>query len=47
VHAPTEDKSDGTKDWFYKKLEHVWSIPKYHMKILLRDWFYKKLKHVF
>jgi hypothetical protein len=23
AHAPTEDKTDGTKDSFYVKLEHV------------------------
>jgi hypothetical protein len=38
VHAPTEDKSDDTRDSFYKELEHVFSqFLKYHMKILLGD----------
>jgi len=38
VHAPTEDKSDDTKDSFYEELEHVFNqFPKYHMKILLGD----------
>jgi hypothetical protein len=36
VHAPSEDKSDDTKDSFYEELEHVFNqFPKYHMKILL------------
>jgi hypothetical protein len=36
MHAPTEDKSDDTKDIFYEALEHVFShFPNYHMKILL------------
>jgi hypothetical protein len=34
VHAPSEEKSDDSKDSFYEELEH---FPKYHMKILLRD----------
>jgi hypothetical protein len=38
VHAPTEDKTDDTKDSFYEELEHVFNkLPKYHMKILLGD----------
>jgi hypothetical protein len=36
VHAPTEDKSDDTKNSFYKKLECVLEqFPKYYMEILL------------
>jgi hypothetical protein len=38
MHAPTEDKTDDTKDRFYEELEHVFGkFPKYHVKILLRD----------
>jgi hypothetical protein len=36
MHAPTEDKSDDTKDGFYEELEHVFhKFPKCHVKILL------------
>jgi hypothetical protein len=36
VHAPTEEKSDDSKDSFYEELEQVFDhFPKYHMKILL------------
>jgi hypothetical protein len=35
VHAPTEVKSDNTKDSFREELEHVFDyFPKYHMKML-------------
>jgi len=38
VHAPSEDKSDDSKDSFYEELEQVFNhIPKCHMKILLGD----------
>jgi len=38
VHAPTEEKSDDSKDSFYDELEQVfYHFPKYHMKILLGD----------
>ena len=38
VHAPSEDKSDTSKDSFYEELEQVFDhLPKYHMKILLGD----------
>jgi hypothetical protein len=38
VHAPSEEKSDGSKDNFYEELEQVfYHFPKYHMKILLED----------
>jgi len=38
VHAPSEEKSDGSKDNFYEELEQVFDhFPKYHMKILLED----------
>jgi hypothetical protein len=38
VHAPTEDKSDDTKDSFYEELERVFDkFPKNHMKILFGD----------
>ena len=36
VHAPSEEKSDESKDSFYEELEQVFDhFPKYHMKILL------------
>ena len=36
VHAPSEEKSDESKDSFYEELEQVLDhFPKYHMKILL------------
>ena len=39
VHAPSEEKSDNSKDSFYKELEQVffYYIPNYHMKILFGD----------
>jgi exonuclease III len=38
VHAPTEHKTDDTKDSFYEELKHVVDkLRKYHMKILLVD----------
>jgi endonuclease/exonuclease/phosphatase family metal-dependent hydrolase len=38
AHAPTEEKSDDSKDSFYEELEQVFDhFPKYHMKILLGD----------
>jgi hypothetical protein len=38
VHAPTEEKSDESKDSFYEELEQGFDhFPKYHMKILLGD----------
>ena len=38
VHAPSEDKSDDSKDSFYKELEQVFDhFPRHHMKILLGD----------
>ena len=38
VHAPREEKSDGSKDSFYEKLEEVFDhFPKNNMKILLGD----------
>ena len=38
VHAPSEEKSDSSKDSFYGELEHVFDhFPKYDMKILLGD----------
>jgi hypothetical protein len=39
VHAPTEEKSDVSKDSVYEKLEHVFDhFPKYYMQILLGDY---------
>ena len=37
VHAPSEEKSDESKDSFYEELEQVffYNFLKYHMKILL------------
>ena len=38
VHAPSEDKSDDSKDSFYEELEKVFDhFSRYHMKILLGD----------
>jgi hypothetical protein len=38
MHAPTEEKSDDTKDSIYEELQQVFDhFPKYHMKILLGD----------
>jgi hypothetical protein len=38
VHAPTEEKSDDSKDSFYEELEQVfYHFPKLHIKILLQD----------
>ena len=43
VHAPSEDKSDDSKDSFYEELEQVFDhFPRYHMKsyweILMQKW---------
>jgi exonuclease III len=38
VHAPSEEKSDESKDSFYEEVEQVFDhFPKHHMKILLGD----------
>jgi exonuclease III len=38
VHAPTEQKSDDSKNNFYEELEQVFDhLPKHHVKILLGD----------
>ena len=38
VHAPSEEKSDESKDSFYEELEHVFDhFPKYHTKMLLGE----------
>ena len=38
MHAPTEEKSDESKDSFYEELQQVFDhFPKYYMKILLED----------
>jgi hypothetical protein len=38
VRAPSEEKSDDSKDSFYGDLEQVFNqFPMYHMKILLGD----------
>ena len=38
VHAPSEEKSEESKDRFFEELEQVFDhFPKYHIKILLGD----------
>ena len=38
MHAPSEEKSDGSKDSFCEELDQVfYHFPKYHTKILLGD----------
>jgi hypothetical protein len=38
MHAPTEEKSDASKDSSYEELEHVFNhFPKYLMEIPLGD----------
>jgi hypothetical protein len=38
VHAPTQEKSDDSKDSFYEELQQVFDhFSKYHTKILLGD----------
>jgi hypothetical protein len=38
MHAPSEDKSDDSKDSFYEELCQVFDqFPRYHIKILLGD----------
>ena len=38
VYAPSEEKSDYSKDSFYEELEQVYgNFPKYHKKIPLRE----------
>ena len=38
VHAPSEEKSDDSKDSFYEELEQVFDhFPEYDMKFLLGD----------
>jgi hypothetical protein len=38
VHAPTEDKTDDTRNSFFEELEHVFDqFPKYYMKTLIGD----------
>ena len=38
VHAPSEDRSDDSKDSFYEELEQVFDhFPRYHIKILFGD----------
>jgi hypothetical protein len=38
VHAPSEEKSDNSKDSFYEELNQVFHhFPKYLMKIMLGD----------
>jgi len=38
VHAPTQEKSDDSKDSFNEELNQVFHhLPKHHIKILLGD----------
>ena len=38
VHAPSEEKSEDSKDSIYEELVQIFCLfPKYHMKIVLRD----------
>ena len=38
MHAPSEEKSDQSKDSFYEELDQVFDhFPKHHKKILLGD----------
>ena len=42
VHAPSEEKSDDSKESFYEELEQIfYHFPKYHMKIILGDFYAK------
>ena len=44
VHAPSEEKSDDSKDSFYKELEQVFNLlPKHHIKMPLGDFNVKLL----
>jgi len=49
VHAPSEVKSDDSKDSFYEELEQVFfcNFPKYNVKILLGDFNAKVGKEYF
>ena len=39
MHAPSEEKSEESKDSFYGELEQVFDhFPKYHMEILMQKW---------
>jgi hypothetical protein len=38
VHAPSAERSDGSKESFFEELEQVFDhFPKYHMTVLLVD----------
>jgi len=48
VHAPSEEKNDDSEDSFCEELEQVFdTLPKYHMKILLRDFIAKWGERIF
>ena len=48
VHAPSEEKSEESKESFCEELEQVFDhFPKYHMKILLGDFNAKVGRRVF
>jgi len=48
VHAPSEEKSDDSKDRVYEELEQVfYLLPKYRTKILLRDFIAKLGERIF
>ena len=47
VHAPSEDKSDDSKNSFYEEMEQDFDrFPRYHLKILFGD-FNAKVGRVF
>jgi hypothetical protein len=48
VHAPSEDKSNDSKDSFYEELEMGFDhFPRYHKKILLGDFNAKVGERIF
>ena len=45
MHAPSEEKSDDSKDRFYEELERFLNhFSKYHMEILLGEFYAKVVK---
>jgi hypothetical protein len=48
VHAPSEEKSDNSKDSFYEELEQVFdNFPRRHMKILFGDFKTERGERIF
>jgi hypothetical protein len=48
LYAPSEEKSDDSKDIFYEDLEKVfYHFPKYYMKILIGDLMQKWRERIF